>query len=437
MDPLLHMISLLSAQAVAVLFSAIWEGAVLAACVALCLRVLPGLSAAARSLVWANVFLLLVLLHVLPSLGRRWPTSAGLHRSLFNLDPRWGIVVAGGWAVLSLWRGSQLVLEAIRSHGLAVRATPIRTDAALQTLLQVKRGGRTGRTAEFCTSVEIERPCVFGFNRPRILVPRGLLEQFTSEDLQQVVMHEMEHLRRADDWANLLQKTVLVLFPLNPVLLWVERRLCGERDLACDDRVLNSTGARKAYATCLTRMAEYSISCRSLSLALGAWEKRSELVRRIHRILRRPAKVIGRRRAAVLTVGLIAGVLAGAVALARSPQLLSFSPHPQSTMQAHSFRAAGLEEINAREFSGSPKLVKAVMPQKPSQSPFSPQHRRPAAKRSVGPSDRLPIQASTFVVLTGWEDSGPAPRIVLAVFEDRRSSYAAVALANGWLIVQI
>ena len=64
----------------------------------------------------------------------------------------------------------------------------------------------------------------------------------------------MEHLRRADDWTNLLQKLGLVLFPLNPVLLWVEHRLCAERELACDDRVVSSIAGRKAYALCLTHL---------------------------------------------------------------------------------------------------------------------------------------------------------------------------------------
>ena len=59
-------------------------------------------------------------------------------------------------------------------------------------------------------------------------------------------MHEMEHLRRGDDWTNLLQKAGLVFFPLNPASFWVERRLCAERELACDDCVLRSSGARKA-----------------------------------------------------------------------------------------------------------------------------------------------------------------------------------------------
>ena len=76
------------------------------------------------------------------------------------------------------------------------------------------------------------RPSVLGFFRPRILVPPELLKALSPRELRQVVVHEMEHLHRADDWTNLLQKVGLVLFPLNPVLLWVERRLCAERELA-------------------------------------------------------------------------------------------------------------------------------------------------------------------------------------------------------------
>ena len=66
MDPLVQAIALASATAAGSLFSAVWEGAVLAVCVALCLRLLPRLSATARSVVWTNVFVLLVLLHLLP-----------------------------------------------------------------------------------------------------------------------------------------------------------------------------------------------------------------------------------------------------------------------------------------------------------------------------------------------------------------------------------
>ncbi|MGA2888487.1 MAG: M56 family metallopeptidase [Terracidiphilus sp.] len=437
MDPLLHTISIASALAAGSLFSAIWEGAVLAICVAVCLRLLPSLNAAARSVIWTNVFLLLALMHVLPYIGEHLTMSKGYRSSPYLLDPRWGLAIAYAWAMLSLWKAVQLILSASRCREIAVRAVPIQTDAALLALLQVRRVSGPGRMAELCASSEIERPSVFGFFHPRILLPSGLVEQLSASDLRQVVMHEMEHLRRGDDWTNLLQKVGLVLFPLNPALLWVERRLCAERELACDDGVLHSTDARKAYAICLTRLAEYSMLRRKLSLALGAWERRSELVRRIHRILQSPDHAMSRKRAVVVTCGLMIAVSTGAVALARSPQLLSFAPHAQMTMQAHFNPNSGLQEINAREFSGSPELVKADMSQTRSKTTYDLEHRRLATgKRNVRSPQAFPNQTA-WIVLTEWRDSEPPPHVIIAVSQDQRISYAVVSVANGWLIVQI
>ncbi len=62
---------------------------------------------------------------------------------------------------------------------------------------------------------------------------------------------------------NLLQKIALVLFPLNPALLWVDRRLSLERELACDAGVVASTAAPFDYAHCLTRLAEHRLHRRS------------------------------------------------------------------------------------------------------------------------------------------------------------------------------
>ena len=440
MDLLLHGILLVSAKPASGLLSAIWEGTILTACVALCLRLLTRLSAAARSVVWLIVFLLLILLNVLPSFGRHSYASGTFHASSFHLDPRWSVAIACVWAMLSLWRAVQLTISAVRLRHLAARATRIDPDAAIKSLLKV---GKAGRTAELCTSADVERPSVFGFFRPRILLPPALLERLNPFELEQVVRHEIEHLRRGDDWTNLLQKAGLVLFPLNPVLLWVEHRLCAERELACDDHVLRSSGGRKTYDICLTRLAEYSMLRRGFSLALGAFERQSELARRVHRILRQPNKQATGKQAMVLTGALIAGVLAVAVVLAHSPQLVSFAPLTQASLQARSLAASGPSEVsapherNASEFAGSPTLVKADLQQKPVLTAHNPHHRVAAvAKRSVHPPQIFLDQAA-WVVLTEWDDNAPPPRLVIAVDQDHRSSYAAVAIANGWLIVQI
>jgi hypothetical protein len=380
-----------------------------------------------------NVFLFVMLLHIVPYL-REHPGNVGLvHDSAIRLDLRWSVAVAGLWAMLSVWKGTQLIWSAIRLRRLANRAEPVPSGSALLTLLE---GGRGYRAAEFCSSPEVERPSVFGFFRPRILVPPALLEKLSALELQQVVQHEIEHLRRGDDWTNLLQKVGLVLFPLNPVLMWVERRLCAERELACDDHVARSVGARKAYALCLTRLAEYSMIHRSLSLALGAWERRPELVRRVDRLLRRPHESMSGRQAALVTACLLLGAFGVAMTLARSPQLVSFAPHVEPMALVWSSRPASPVETDHRQSEVSSQLVKAVMPRRPLSRAYTAKPVRSIVpKRSV--SKRYAQSEQAWVVVAQWSDTETPPQRVFAVAQGTRPSYAVIPFANGLLIVQI
>jgi len=443
MEPLFRAVSLASAGAVGNLIGAIWEGTVLAAGVFLCLRLFPRLSAASRSLVWMNVFLLLVLLHVLPELNRAHFAAAASHAWQIDLDPRWSFAIAGVWLALSVWKAAQLAAGAIHLRGLARRATFLATDESMRELL---RSGRHGRAVELCTSNEVARPSVFGFFSPRILLPPALAESLTDLELRQVVVHEMEHLRRADDWTNLLQKVALVLFPLNPALYWVERRLCAERELACDDRVLLSSGARKAYAICLTRLAEYSMLRRSLSLVLGAWERRPELAQRVRRLLRGPKRPMGSAQTKFVTAGVLAGVLGCGFALARSPQFVGFVPTAQLAQAADNdapllsgSAPAAMRAASERRAEGSARMVeaKAVMPEtteRPAVVTKTVAHKRAIAHRARRrdiPNDE------GWLVLTEWNGTAAPPQAVMAVKFDAKGAYAAVPTKDGWLIVQI
>ncbi|MGB6690972.1 MAG: M56 family metallopeptidase [Terracidiphilus sp.] len=455
-----HAVSLASAGAVGNLIGAIWEGTVLTAGVFLCLRLFPRLSSAWRSLIWMNVFLLLVLLHVLPALSVPREGASSAHAWQIDLDLRWSLAIAGVWAMLSLWKAAQLISGAVLLHRLARRATPLAVDSSgpsdlsdlsdlsLGTLLKT---GPRGRAVELCVSNEVARPSVFGFFRPRILIPPALAERLTALELRQVVLHEMEHLRRADDWTNLLQKVALVLFPLNPVLHWVERRLCAERELACDDRVLLTSGARKAYAVCLTRLAEYSMLRRIFSLVLGAWERRPELVRRVHRLLRRPSRSMGSLQARLVTACLMLGVLGGALALARSPQFVGFVPTASLVQTANDepplitgAAPAAMRAVDERQAENSARLVqaKAVMPERavhlatlsaPAATKTAARKRlamRNARRRDI-PND------DGWLVLTEWNGTAAPPQAVMAVKFDAKGAYAALPTKDGWLIIQI
>ena len=296
-----------AALAASSLLSAVWQGLVLTAMVALVLRTAPGISAAVRSTLWGAVFLCAIALHFIPAS----PAPAAHHA-----NPAWSVAVAALWLLLSLYRAGQLAVGAWQLHALARRATPMRHDLP---------AGRFRRAALLCTSTEVDRPSVIGFLAPRILIPAALYTSLTPAELKPILLHETGHLRRGDDWTNLLQKLALVLFPLNPVLLWVERRLCRERELACDDRVLSATRAPKAYAQCLASLVEHAARNRTLSLALGAWHRQSELAARVQRILCHPRRTLTRAQTAAFSAAILLGLAAGAHILASSPQLLSFT----------------------------------------------------------------------------------------------------------------
>jgi hypothetical protein len=420
-------------------------GVLLVAAVGLCLRLAGGISAAARFVVWMAALLMVVPLHFLPVL--RGGSGAGaVGGNLLHVDARWALAIAGVWIALSVWRAGQLVAGVLRLRGIARRAVvaDVEFDRSLLT--------SGGRTAELCVSEDVDRPSVAGFFTPRILLPAGLVERISTNELEQIIRHEMEHLRRRDDWTNLLQKTSLVLFPLNPAMSWVERRMCMERELACDDCVLAATKAHKDYATCLTNLAEHSLVRRGALLALGAWERQSELSQRVHRILSRPESMLGRRQARAVTGVLIAGMMGGAVMLAGSPQLISFSPavgngqmraeSGNSTSgfraQAVSFRSGSAEASSMRRISvpgrAAPTLVKAVMPERTkaeARSQAKPRSHNAPAK--IVKHRATVTQHGSLAMLTNWEGRElMQPRVM-----QTRYVVAVVPAGDGWLVVQL
>jgi hypothetical protein len=265
----------------------------------------------------------------------------------------------------------------------------------------------------------------------------------------------MEHLHRGDDWTNLLQKFALVLFPLNPALAWVERRLCAERELACDDRVLHAGSGRKAYALCLTHLAEFALVRRGFSLVLGAWERRPELVRRVHRILSEPARSMGRRPALAAMAGLTTGALACTLVLARSPQIVRFGPLTRAAQAQNVSPALDASEV-AKSLGGTPQLVKAILPSATTK-PASPrkavalcrrvQKAEPPARlahlKTPPPSEEV---TGTLLLMTEFDDLGVPPQVVLAMQQTShharrpvvvRCTFAVVQTPDGWLVIKI
>jgi beta-lactamase regulating signal transducer with metallopeptidase domain len=423
------------------LISSIWQGVVLAAIIRLCLKLSPRTGAAVRFNIWSAVFAATAILPLLSivtnnsgAVGARTPThSSG---PVILLDSRWALGIATFWVILTVGRLLALARSAFRVRALWKSSTPVELTPGLQAILTQARL----RGATLCNSPAVDQPCVIGFFSPRILIPAWLLESATPSELEQIVLHESAHLRRFDDWTNLAQKLAVACFPLNPALFWIERRLCAEREVACDESVVRATNAPRDYATCLTHLAEQRLDRRTLALSgalsLGAWERRSQLASRVESILLGKA-TLGPLRARALALSLMLATVGGAIKLGSAAQLVSFGsaqsdsplaaegsnvtagPHYQNVVFHPASTSAPLPG-NGRILTGPVKHAIAL----------------PAVKTSFRRARSQVDGVESILIVTRWQSvSGQQMTVIHQIV--RISALSAAQSHAGWFVVQL
>lgn len=187
------------------------------------------------------------------------------------------------------------------------------------------------RPVRLVTSDAVAVPVAVGLGDAAIVLPTRVLLELSEEDLDQILLHEAAHLARRDDLTNLVQRAVAAMLFFHPAIHAVARRLDLEREIACDDWVIASTGRRRPYAFCLTKLAELALgSARRPFAALGLFASRRALRTRVEHLLDASADAIPRRtRFATVAVAAVVALAAGIGAL-RLPVVATPLDAPQA-----------------------------------------------------------------------------------------------------------
>jgi len=141
-----------------------------------------------------------------------------------------------------------------------------------------------GRPVTLGVSNGVSVPAVIGYRRPAILLPDSTLSRLNAEQLDGILIHELAHVRRYDDWAIAIQRILEALFIWHPLVRFIAGKMELQREIACDDWVLSSKQPR-AYAISLTAIAEFCARSPHSGLMGLAIENESQLGRRIEVLL--------------------------------------------------------------------------------------------------------------------------------------------------------
>jgi beta-lactamase regulating signal transducer with metallopeptidase domain len=160
-------------------------------------------------------------------------------------------------------------------------------------------------------SANATSPAVCGLFRPVILLPQNLAPTLGSSRLRPVLLHELAHISRGDLWVNLVQTILQITYFYNP-LLWLANSVIRRiREQAVDEAVQVAMGANaRQYPQTLVDVAKLAFNRPALSLRLiGVVESKSQLKRRIKRMLDRPIPKTAKLGVLGLAVILIIGCI--------------------------------------------------------------------------------------------------------------------------------
>lgn len=158
----------------------------------------------------------------------------------------WQVWLMTGWSVITV---SMFAIAMIRTALLRRRfrdATAFDATAYLPPNLSV----------EVAQSAACQSPLVFGFFKPKIVLPFGF-EAWPDRAKRTVLSHEAAHLLQHDTWVSLAALVATALNFFNPLVWLLVRKLDCYREMVCDDEAVRLTAISPAeYATHLVEIAE-------------------------------------------------------------------------------------------------------------------------------------------------------------------------------------
>ncbi len=226
------------------------------------------------------------------------PVSAAAHNELYcALTLTW---LAGfGFFVVRWVKGSVSLARAVRTSRRIVSSRETEILKRVRARLGLKQ------EVDILVSAHVTEAGLWGIWRPKVLLPEGAASRLSDEELEAVILHELIHVRRRDNLAVVLQKSLFSLLWFCPLVWLVDRKLFEERERACDEEVVRLRQSPETYISGILKVVRACVEQRLVGTSsIGGSRLKSRMV---HLLSTRLPRKLGFREC-VLIIGFVAGL---------------------------------------------------------------------------------------------------------------------------------
>jgi beta-lactamase regulating signal transducer with metallopeptidase domain len=192
-------------------------------------------------------------------------------------------------------------------------------------------------------------PITFGYLKPIILIPAGLIFQLSPVQLEAIIAHELAHVKRNDYLINLFQSALEVIFFYHPCYWWMNQTVKELRENAADDLAVQVGVIPKELAYSLAEVLNFAKQ-NPPELALAAGKRRNPTLQRIKRILGHPAQTYPQNPIISIPMLLTLLLSAGLMATAQQDVSVSVEKTTPISVNVNTSVTAAVEAINDVDF---------------------------------------------------------------------------------------
>jgi uncharacterized protein (TIGR03435 family) len=199
-------------------------------------------------------------------------------------------------------------------------------------------------------------PGVFGICKPILLLPEGIGDRLTVEQLRSILAHELCHVRRRDNLAAAIHMLVESIVWFHPLVWWIGKQLVEERERACDEEVVRIGNEPQVYAEGILNVCKFYLQS---PMACASGVTGSDLKKRIEAI-------VSNRVSSSLTTARKLLLVGAAISAIGAPVLVGLWQTPSGNAQSQEklgFEVASIKRMDPAALGGGPRpLAPGVMP---------------------------------------------------------------------------